>query len=648
MGRSVSRSVSSNQTHAFVETLERRALFSSASLDPAFGSSGVTYAGVFGITATTIYEDGRILAMAHSSFSFVSENVEFVRFMANGTRDASFGMNGRVVTTFADHVDLYDHGLSAVAIQPDGKIVAGGWVAVRPSSTQRFALARYNADGTPDLTFGTGGYIVELGDHAASFCTTLTIQPDGRILAAGTRYEGGPDFVLHRYNSDGSTDTSFGSRSANGVRTGRVSFDVFGFDDHAEDIALQPDGAILVGGRSQIIRQSNYRYAYTVVRFTPSGDLDRTFAGINDEGWHNADLALAPDGSILVGYREFERVRLAQYEPTTGVPRARATLHVEEGQDARRTIDLAVTPAQDVVVIANDGKNWLQARFIFQNGAIAPDATFGNGGWQSTDFGPNQPLPPGSISAGAGEYADTAGTILVQPDGGVVISGTAVVQAGGTTPVLARFLDSANVAGNVFSDVIADGARGAGDYGKAGFRLFIDRDNDGICDKNESQTRTSVSGRYTFADLPAGAYWVRVTPVDGWRATTNLAYKVVVPIGGSVTRHFGVTRNVLITGTVFMDANKDGGKDAAEPGLSAWRVFVDADGDGVLDDDETSVLTDATGRYAIGTLAGGTHQIRVVQQTGYRRTSPAAGYRAVSLFPGTIATKVNFGEKRIA
>jgi ELWxxDGT repeat protein len=181
------------------------------------------------------------------------------------------------------------------------------------------------------------------------------------------------------------------------------------------------------------------------------------------------------------------------------------------------------------------------------------------------------------------------------------------------------------VSGSVFIDANGDGSR-TDDKTAPGYRVFLDANDDGAWQAGEIQVRTDDKGWFVLPDVPAGKYWLRTTPVGGWRYTTPDAFRVTVTSGGIVIRHFGVTRNILVTGTVFMDANRSGAMDPAESGLSAWRVFVDADGDGVLDDDEYSVLTDAEGRYSIGVLAGGTYQVRVVGNVNYRPTTPAGGY----------------------
>ena len=117
-----------------------------------------------------------------------------------GSLDPAFGTGGKV-TTFSG-TNALGH---AVAIQTDGKIVEAGYIRIH--SIYEFALARYNANGSMDTSFGTGGIVVTaIGSDA--YATSLAIQSDGKIIEAGCS---GADFVLVRYNANGSLDTSFGT-----------------------------------------------------------------------------------------------------------------------------------------------------------------------------------------------------------------------------------------------------------------------------------------------------------------------------------------------------------------------------------------------------------------------------------------------------
>ena len=94
--------------------------------------------------------------------------------------------------------------------------------------------------------------------------------------------------------------------------------------------------------------------------------------------------------------------------------------------------------------------------------------------------------------------------------------------------------------------------------------------------------------------------------------------------------------------------NGDRIRNSGEAALASWRVFIDSDLDGVWDSTERSTLTDAGGNYSFKTLSAGTYRVRIVQQSGWTRTTPTAGYHSVTLTNGQSATGKLFGERRIA
>src|SRR5437879_11626187 len=146
-----------------------------------------------------------------------------------GDLDPSFGAGGQVTTPILSGYD----GASALVVQPDGKLVAAGH-AYNASNTI-FALVRYNADGSRDETFGTSGKVttaVGIGSAARA----LVLQRDGKLVAAGHTFTGSrTQFALVRYNATGSLDTSFGTG-------GKVATPVGSIDDEVFALVLQPDG----------------------------------------------------------------------------------------------------------------------------------------------------------------------------------------------------------------------------------------------------------------------------------------------------------------------------------------------------------------------------------------------------------------------
>ena len=194
---------------------------------------------------------------------------------------------------------------AAVAIQGDGKIVAAGIDDLLDSSSGRFALTRYNSDGTLDQTFGTGGKVhfvsgLLAGDFDSANAAAL--QSDGKIIIAGY-IAGHPesDFALVRLKADGSLDSTFGS---GGIVATNFAFP--GSSSAAEGVVIQSDQKIVAVGYSN--SNSSKLFEFVVARFNPDGSFDTTFGAPN--GWmfagnHNFDSASAvvvqTDGKLVVG-----------------------------------------------------------------------------------------------------------------------------------------------------------------------------------------------------------------------------------------------------------------------------------------------------------------------------------------------------------
>src|SRR5262249_35254282 len=135
--------------------------------------------------------------------SSAPEFFALARYNPNGSLDTSFNGTGKLTTTIGSFNDA-----SALALQPDGKLVAArtSWGG---RSNSVFALARYNPDGSPDTSFnGTGKVTTTIGQ--SNTAKALALQPDGKLVAAGSSSNGFDTvFALARYNRDGSLDTSF-------------------------------------------------------------------------------------------------------------------------------------------------------------------------------------------------------------------------------------------------------------------------------------------------------------------------------------------------------------------------------------------------------------------------------------------------------
>jgi uncharacterized delta-60 repeat protein len=148
----------------------------------------------------SIQADGKIVVAGQSRI-VPSQGSDFalVRYNADGMLDNSFGSGGKVLTDFTGNFDDIAYN---VLIQPDGKIVAAGYNFTTPVAN--FALARYNADGSLDNNFGTGGKVVTSVGNFSAFNQRLgaALQADGKIVVAGKGFDESSNsaFVLHRYN----------------------------------------------------------------------------------------------------------------------------------------------------------------------------------------------------------------------------------------------------------------------------------------------------------------------------------------------------------------------------------------------------------------------------------------------------------------
>lgn len=268
---------------------------SDGSLDASFGQDGLVRTDITpeldAADQLLIQPDGKILVGGYGGKERgVSEPVSdfaLVRYMPNGTLDEGFGTAGMVTTDFG-----FRDGIQAMALQPDGKIIAAGYsiddIGDGPFS---LALARYNMDGDLDLTFGSGGRIVADGGQILA----LSVLPDGRIRAAGVS---GGSFLLASYNQSGSLDTSFGD---NGIVTTEAVTFAFG-----GDMVFAPDGSVFASGS---MRYSNPRCssnAFAVAHFTQDGALDASFGNDGEVRTiltctsYARAVAPQPDGKVVV------------------------------------------------------------------------------------------------------------------------------------------------------------------------------------------------------------------------------------------------------------------------------------------------------------------------------------------------------------
>jgi uncharacterized delta-60 repeat protein len=466
-----SRRPLANRVRPGVESLEARTLLNAAGLlDPTFGNGGIvdTPIGNGAAYSVAFQSDGKLVVAGSGSDSFA-----VARYSSDGTLDSSFGQGGTVKPAFRDF-SVGSHATS-VALQSDGKIVAAGWlggggsypffglarynsdgtldssfgnggevttkfgltdeidsVAVQSDgkivvagrmrygidgSPYKFALARYNTDGTLDTTFGPGGLVItffstDAGAHG------MALQSDGKIVVAGD--VGMQDFALARYNTDGSLDSSFG-------QSGEVTT-AFGSSAAAYGVALQSDGKILAAGFTTTTGSNPD--AFALARYNSEGTLDSSFGQGGEvttafgSGYLAArSLAVQGDGSIVAaGFADNgNSFAVVRYTSTGALDSSfgQGGLVTTPGGEAN---SVALESDGKIVIAGTDSGSFAVARYG-RNGTL--DSSFGQGGMVLT-------------SVGTSSYTFAQGLAL-QSDGKMVVAGFAFRDGISPAFTLARY-----------------------------------------------------------------------------------------------------------------------------------------------------------------------------------------------------------------
>ena len=395
-------------------------------LDPTFGTGGQVTTDFSHSTdiafAAALQPDGKLVVVGttYKNNDYSNEDFAVSRYDVDGTLDTTFGRDGKVRTDFP--------GLAAVAssvlVQPDGKILVAGGAFPLFTFLGDFKLVRYNRNGSLDTSFGVGGIVTTSFPGQGSYAFALALQPDGKIIAAGTDFvdfssedSSNTDFGLERYNPDGTPDTTFG----NG---GQVTTDFDGFNDDAFSILVQPDGKLVAVGSA---KNPATFYDFAAVRYLANGTIDTTFgvAGKVRTDFGHADFdqarsaVLQPDGKIVAAGTAIwnntlsQPFALARYTSNGTLDTTFSTdgkLFIDFGSFDQTAYKVLLQPDGKIVIAGypnteSSDSDFLLAR-VKTNGSL--DRTFGIGGKVRTSFG--------DLNGGA------YGAVL-QPDGKIVAVG---------------------------------------------------------------------------------------------------------------------------------------------------------------------------------------------------------------------------------
>jgi large repetitive protein len=327
--------------------------------------------------------------------------------LAPGDLDTSFDTDGIVTLDFNGGADVG----RSVVVQADGKIVVAGYAF--NGSNNDFAVTRYNSDGTLDTSFGGTGKILTPVGSGNDLGYSIAIQPDGKLVVAGYAFNGSNnDFAVTRYNSDGTLDTSFGS-------TGKLTTPIGSGNDLGYSVAIQADGKIVVAGKAT---GSNDDFALT--RYNSNGTIDTSFGNagkiitsIGSSGDEGQSVVIQPDGKVVVaGYASNgtnNDFALTRYN-------SNGTLDASFGDTGKVTTPIGANDEGYSVVIQPDGK-LVVAGYAF-NGSNNDFAVtrYNSDGTLDTSFGGT-----GKVTTPVGSANDLGFSIVIQPDGKLVVAGYA-------------------------------------------------------------------------------------------------------------------------------------------------------------------------------------------------------------------------------
>jgi uncharacterized delta-60 repeat protein len=389
--------------------LESRLLLNAGDLDPSFGSGGVVTISLQGLDrahSLALQADGKIVAGGFSDNSSTNSGMlALVRYNPDGSLDTSFGTGGKVLMNAGSSASF---DATSIVIQPDGRIDVGDDIG---------DVIRFLANGTLDTSFDGAGFAGPgIANAIGGNVTNLLLQPDGKILVAGATPQGDQrvDTVV-RLNADGSADNSFQTISISASYPG---------SDGTPRLGLEPDGSIVVlvglDAGSAILG-----------RYNPDGSPDLAFGSGGRIFVSTPDfqpvtaLALQPDSRILTGGtamegpNDFDAFLLSRFNVD-------GNLDVTLGGDGRVTspiINPQSTASPVSLLLQPDDRILAAGNVKFMNTSVPGMfalVRYNPNGSTDTSFGSNGIA---QFSALQGDSC-SAGAAVLQPDGKIVVAGT--------------------------------------------------------------------------------------------------------------------------------------------------------------------------------------------------------------------------------
>lgn len=500
--------------------------------------------------AIALQSDGRIL-VAGKSFNGSNSDFAIARYLPNGILDSTFGSMGRVTTDIGG----FDDAATGLALYSDGRIVVAGTSS--DGVYGNMAIVRYLPNGTVDPAFGTAGKLIfdfGFNDEAGAVAT----MPDDRVIVVGSAFDVPPsggagigiltpaNFITIRLNSAGSPDPAFGNAGIvnSGFPSGQSS-------DVAKCVFVHTDGRIMVGGTTD--------GSCAMIRLKPDGAPDLTFNGTGQLAFSNKSLskiAVQKDGKIIVASGSYPWYSLGGW---AGVMRLGPDGILDPTFNFGGTATFAPPGVSNArfssVAVQDDGKilmagqcgasDFLTVRY-HSNGIL--DKTFNGSGWVITDLGSS---------------TDSASDIAVQPNGRIVVAGTAngdiaVTRLLNSQPDMLGAIGAAGaLGGNIYSldgtgQTLATGIRRNG-FSKTA-TIIIQNDGpvsetfrlEGTRGDSRFELACFVDGRDVTTRLVTGSYFTkRLAPGATERLVVRITARTKLP---------GQRKNLLFSAVSTADA----------------------------------------------------------------------------------------------
>ena len=430
------------------------------------------------VNTVAFQSDGKMLVGGGFTFYNGLAQSRLVRLNINGTKDTSFDIGSG-----------FSHEITAIVVQPDGKILVGGGFNTVNGAVQN-RLIRLNADGTKDTSFNIGAGFNGVNIHS------IALQSDGKILVGGnfTNFNGTNQNNLIRLNSSGSRDTTFNTGT--------------GFDGNVLSIAIQSDGKIIAGG---YFSNFNGTAQKELIRLNQDGTKDTTFnigTGFTPAGSSVKAISIQNDGKIVVG---------GDFTIFNGVQSNRVIrLNTDGTKDSAYTIGTGFNGPVYTILKQANGKMLVGGQFNSYNGSSPNNKIIrlNTDGTRDATF-----------SSLSGFNGTVVSSLAINSNGNILVGGTFTTYRGNSTDYIVRLVGNSVLSSSDFNTKSLK------------FSLYPNPTNDLLNVTVESDLKSveiySLQGQkvlntntntntFSIANLSNGLYMVRVEDENGAVATQKL------------------------------------------------------------------------------------------------------------------------------